>query len=135
MGTTLCAVKEPIDVPVPDDQRRFNGLIQVVALMLYTALLMYVLHNTYRYLWVRGRYKIITHSMFYTFAMLLALCRILEHSLSFQYYVTYKLRFLNNMADGFSICIGIAQVVVVAEIVFAMELFKTEMVEVKSSVE
>jgi hypothetical protein len=39
------------------------------------------------------------------------------------------------MCDGFSICIGISQVVVVAEIVFAMELFKTEMVEIKSSVD
>jgi hypothetical protein len=39
------------------------------------------------------------------------------------------------MADGFSICVGISQVVVIAEIVYAMELFKTEMVEIKSSVD
>jgi hypothetical protein len=120
---------------VPADQQAFNVLIQITAIALYSILLVFILHNTYKYLWARQRYRVITHSMFYTFALCLVIGRIYEHLKSFSYYVTYYLRFLNNMCDGFSICIGISQVVVVAEIVFAMELFKTEMVEIKSSVD
>jgi hypothetical protein len=33
------------------------------------------------------------------------------------------LRALNNLNDGFSVCIGISQVVVVSELAFAMQIF------------
>lgn len=57
---------------------------------------------------------------------MLASVRIIQHSMSFNWLMNYRLRLLNSLNDGFSVCIGISQVVVVAEIVFAMELFKLE---------
>jgi hypothetical protein len=135
MGAKVCTGTPTIDIMVEPDQQMMNNLIQATALVLYGALLIYLLHNVYKYLWVRKRYKVITHSMFYTFALCMTVTRLIEHIASFRYFITYFLRFLNNMADGFSICVGISQVVVIAEIVYAMELFKTEMVEIKSSVD
>lgn len=73
-----------------------------------------------------------THSLFYLFAVLLSVGRIYQHACTFHWLVNYKLRFLNNLCDGFSVCIGISQVIVIAEIVYAMQLFKIEMDEVGS---
>jgi undecaprenyl pyrophosphate phosphatase UppP len=64
--------------------------------------------------------------MFYLFAILLSLGRITQHSLSFTFLVNQLLRTLNNINDGFSICIGISQIIVITEIVFSMQLFQTE---------
>jgi undecaprenyl pyrophosphate phosphatase UppP len=64
--------------------------------------------------------------MFYLFAILLSLGRITQHSLSFTFLVNQLLRTLNNINDGFSICIGISQIIVITEIVFSMQLFQIE---------
>jgi hypothetical protein len=124
------------DVAVPTEPHwkySLNEGIQITDIVLYSLLLIYVLHNTYKYLWIKRRYKVLTHALFYAFAIMLAVGRIYQHACSFNWLSTYKLRFLNNMCDGFSVCIGISQVVVVAELVFAMELFKTEMGEQEST--
>lgn len=68
------------DVLVPRDpawKYRVNLAIQSTAMVLYIILLVYVLHNTYRYVVVAKRYKVLTHALFYTFAILLAICRII----------------------------------------------------------
>ena len=95
--------------------------------------MIFVLHNTYQYLVVKKRYKVMTHTIFYSFAILVALGRIIQHSLSFHYLVNEKLRALNNLNDGFSVCIGISQVVVVSEIAFAMQIFLTELESMDAS--
>ena len=92
-----------------------------------------MLHNTYQYLVVKKRYKVMTHTIFYSFAILVALGRIIQHSLSFHYLVNEKLRTFNNLNDGFSVCIGISQVVVVSEIAFAMQIFLTELESMDAS--
>ena len=96
-------------------------------------MLIFVLHNTYQYLVVKKRYKVMTHTIFYSFAILVALGRIIQHSLSFHYLVNEKLRTFNNLNDGFSVCIGISQVVVVSEIAFAMQIFLTELESMDAS--
>ena len=95
--------------------------------------MIFVLHNTYQYLVVKKRYKVMTHTIFYSFAILVALGRIIQHSLSFHYLVNEKLRTFNNLNDGFSVCIGISQVVVVSEIAFAMQIFLTELESMDAS--
>ena len=119
----------PTDVAVPTEpawEYNTNIAIQVFAILLYSVLLIYVLHNTYVYLWLKKKYEVLTHTVFYFFAIMLASCRIVQHSMSFNWLMNYRLRLLNSLNDGFSVCIGISQVVVVAEIVLAMELFKLE---------
>jgi hypothetical protein len=53
----------------------------------------------------------------------MSVSRILQHAFSFEFLTNYIIRFMNNLSDGFSVCIGISQVIVVAEIVYVMELF------------
>ena len=118
-----------IDVRVPRDpywKYNVNILIQTFSIFLYSLVLIFTLHNTYRYLVINKRYKVLTHSMFYMFAILLSVGRITQHSLSYDFLVNQLLRTLNNMNDGFSICIGISQIIVITEIVFSMQLFQTE---------
>jgi hypothetical protein len=98
-------------VLVPTDpywKYQVNMAIQIVSIVLYSILLAYVLHNTYVYLWLKQRYKVMTHSVFYTFAICLAVGRIYQHACTFKYLTNYKLRLLNNLNDGFSVCIGIS---------------------------
>lgn len=98
-------------IPVPTDpywKYQANMIIQIVSIVLYSILLAYSLHNTYLYLWLRQRYKILTHSVFYTFAILLAIGRIYQHACSFNWITNFKLKFLNNLNDGLSVCIGIS---------------------------
>lgn len=103
------AVPEEVAVPTdPQWKYNVNLVMQITAMVLYSILLVYVLHNTYRYLVLAKRYKVLTHALFYTFAVLLAIARIFQHASSFTYLTNYKLRFLNNLSDGFSVCIGIS---------------------------
>lgn len=120
----------PEVVAVPTDPQwkyNVNLAMQITVMVLYSVLLVYVLHNTYRYLVLAKRYKVLTHALFYTFAVMLAIARIYQHASSFDYLTNYKLRFLNNLSDGFSVCIGISQVIVISELYYAMELLQAEL--------
>ena len=101
--------------------------IQIFAIILYLIVLVYNLHNTYKYLVINKRYKVLTHSLFYTFAISLSIGRIIQHANQFSWLSNHFLKCLNQMNDGFSICIGISQIIVICEIVFAMQLFQTEL--------
>jgi hypothetical protein len=117
----MLAVMHDVPVPLsPEWKFKVNIGYQTLAILLYSIVLIFVLHNTYKYLIVKKRYKVMTHSIFYSFAILVALGRITQHSLSFHFMVNEFLRALNNLNDGFSVCIGISQVVVVSELAFAM---------------
>lgn len=69
----------PDKIAVPTDpywQYLLNFAIQIASIALYGVLLVFLLHNTYKYLWLKQRYKVMTHTMFYSFALLLAVGRI-----------------------------------------------------------
>ena len=69
----------PDDILVPTDpvwKYRYNIFVQVFSIGLYTTLLVYVVHNIYVHLWLKKRYKVLTHTVFYTFAFCLAVGRI-----------------------------------------------------------
>ena len=107
----------------------YNIAFQSATIFAYSLLLIYLLHNSYKYLFKLKRYTVLTHTVFYSFAILLAIGRIYQHACAFEYLTNYKIRLLNGLDDGFTVCVGISQVVVIAEIVFAMELFKQELNE------
>lgn len=92
----ILAVMHDVPVPVsPEWKYKVNIAYQTLAILLYSTVLIFVLHNTYKYLFVKKRYKVMTHSIFYSFAILVALGRIIQHSLSFNYMINEKLRALN----------------------------------------
>lgn len=101
--------KEAVAVPT-EPQRKYyiNIAMQVTAILLYFVLLVCVLYNTFRYVVLAKRYKVVTHSLFYTFVVLLAITRIYQHASSFNYLSNRKLSILNNLSDGYSVCIGIS---------------------------
>jgi hypothetical protein len=105
----------------------YNFVIQVLAIVFYSVMLFALLHNFYFYLILKKRYKVLTHDLFYFFAILLAIFRILQHAFSFNYFYSPLAVYLNELNDGFSVCIGVSQIVVVSEMVVSMQLLEKEL--------
>ena len=109
---------------VPANVYWYNFAIQVLAIVSYSVMLFALLHNFYFYLVLKKRYKVLTHDLFYFFAILLATGRILQHAFSFNYFFSQLTIYLNELNDGFSVCIGISQIVVVSEMVVSIQLLE-----------
>ena len=112
---------------VDPDLYWYNFAIQVTAIALYSVMLMALLHNFYHYLILKKRYKVLTHLLFYSFAILLSIGRIMQRGYSFTYLISPIIIYLNELNDSFSVCIGVSQVVVVSEMVVSMWLLQTEL--------
>lgn len=99
-----------------------------MTLLLYLVLLLLALHNIAKYLYSKQRYKVYPITVFYLFSLLLCFARVVQHSESFKYYMNTKIAYANSMADGFSICIGLSQLLVVLELILTIRLYKVELV-------
>ena len=94
---------------------------------MYLALLGFGLHNTFRYLLLKQRYKVFPLVFFYVFATSLCVVRILQHCYSVLFYEDPINASLNSMANGFSICIGLSQLIVVVELVITIQMYQKEL--------
>jgi len=65
--------------------------------------------------------------IFYIFCSILCIIRIVQHSLSFNYYIDLKILYVNSFANGMSVGIGLSQLTIVIELVLNLQLYRDEL--------
>jgi len=89
------------DIKVQPQQYARNDITQTCTILIYFYQLNFALHNSYKYLLKKQRYKVVPVMIFYFFAVCLCLTRILQHAFSYKYYVKDIILHLNFFADNF----------------------------------
>lgn len=116
------------DIAVPENDYVETWVIQIITILLYSIVLMFAAINTWKYVISKKRWQVVPIALFYLFATLLAIVRIIMHVIELvdMYYLNKKIQVCNQVADAFSVCIGISQLHVIMELIFTIQLFRAE---------
>lgn len=98
-----------------------NIVLRVSALIIYTFFLGWTVYNVVFYLVLKKRYKEFTLLMYYIFFVSLFVARICQACYQLTYYNSPSVKNAIIAADGFSICIGLCQVGLIADLIIFMK--------------
>jgi uncharacterized membrane protein HdeD (DUF308 family) len=112
---------------VPDDKEIQNIFLQSVTMAVYVLILIFAFRNTFKYVIRKQRYKLLPVVLLYVFGSLICVTRIVQHCISFTYLQYTGIWTCNEIADGFSVCVGVSQVLSLAELLLTIWLFKIDL--------
>jgi hypothetical protein len=73
------------EIRVPADMTVQNIILQSVTIAIYSAILMFAMRNTIKYVFRKQRYKLLPVVLLYLFGSLICITRIVQHCVSFEY--------------------------------------------------
>jgi len=84
-------------------------IVRTVTLCIYVTILVLTIHNTIRYIIFKRRYKEFSICIFYIFAYLLIISRVLQYTINFTtMLMSQAIKDFIVVSDGCSVCIGLS---------------------------
>ena len=118
-------VSNDVVINVPDDKtsRMLNILVHSIALVIYVGFLIWVLYNILMFVIFKQRYKEFSIVLYYGSFLGLFTNRIIEACLQMKVLNNSIIRDTIIAADCFSICIGIAHISLVGDLINTLLFF------------